>query len=62
MCTNKHNILTFADTVDLSVGTGLLISASGEHRDRLPLIFLFFGEVVCNDTSQLSVVSQTAQE
>jgi len=55
-------ILTFADTIDLSVGTGFFIPASREHGDRLPLIFLLVGEVVSYDTCQLSIVSQAAQK
>jgi hypothetical protein len=62
MCVDKDIILTFADTVDLSVGTGFFISAAGEHCNRLLLVFLFTSKVVGYDTSQLSVVSQTAQE
>ena len=56
----KHILLTFTDTVDLSVGTGFIVPASGEHGDRLPLIFLFLSKVVGNDTGQLSVMSQTS--
>jgi hypothetical protein len=58
--TNKYIILTLTDTVDLSVGAGFFISTAGEHCNHLPLIFLFVGEIVCNDTGQLSIVSQTA--
>ena len=62
MYANEYVILTFADTIDLSIGTGFFIPASGEHGDRLPLVFPFVGEVVGYDTSQLPIVSQTAQK
>lgn len=45
-CVNRHVELTFADTIYLSVSTGLLIPTTREHGDRLLLIPLFLSEVV----------------
>lgn len=45
-CVDRHVQLTFADTIYLSIGTGLLIPTTREHGDRLLLIPLFLSKVV----------------
>lgn len=59
---NRQFQLTFTDTIYLSVGTGLLISATREHGNGLLLISLFLSEVIWIQAGPWPMMSQTAKE